>query len=50
MENFLAYIDYDKCKLCRKCVIECPTGAILEANFPPRKIKEETEVVAENAE
>jgi Na+-translocating ferredoxin:NAD+ oxidoreductase subunit B len=41
LENFLAYIDYEKCKLCRKCVTECPTGAILETNFPPRKEKVE---------
>lgn len=39
--NNLAYIDPNKCKLCRKCVEECPTGAILETNFPPRKKKEE---------
>ncbi len=37
--NNLAYIDPDKCKLCRKCVDECPTHAIVEVNFPPRKIK-----------
>ncbi len=37
MENNLAYIDPHKCKLCRKCVAECPTGAIIELNFPPRK-------------
>lgn len=37
MKNNLAYIDSDKCKLCRKCVLECPTGAIHELNFPPRK-------------
>ena len=34
----LAFIDSDKCKLCRKCVIVCPTNSILEMNFPPRKI------------
>ncbi|MDE6828198.1 MAG: RnfABCDGE type electron transport complex subunit B, partial [Alistipes sp.] len=28
VENNLAYIDPQKCKLCRKCVNECPTGAI----------------------
>lgn len=39
MNNNLAYIDYDKCKLCRKCVIVCPTNAIHELNFPPRKPK-----------
>jgi Na+-translocating ferredoxin:NAD+ oxidoreductase RNF subunit RnfB len=39
----LAYIDPQKCKLCRKCVAECPTGAIWEVNFPPRKIVEQAE-------
>ena len=39
LENNLAYIDYNKCKLCRKCVVVCPTGAIQELNFPPRKEK-----------
>lgn len=39
LENNLAYIDYEKCKLCRKCAPECPTGAIIELNFPPRKEK-----------
>ncbi len=34
----LAFIDADKCKLCRKCVSVCPTNAILELNFPPRKV------------
>ncbi len=37
IENNLAYIDYNKCKLCRKCVAVCPTQAIHELNFPPRK-------------
>ncbi|MCF8301658.1 MAG: RnfABCDGE type electron transport complex subunit B [Bacteroidales bacterium] len=40
MENNLATIDPEKCKLCRKCAPVCPTGAILEANFPMRKPKE----------
>ncbi len=40
LTNNLAYIDYNKCKLCRKCVLECPTGSIHEINFPPRKIAE----------
>ncbi len=39
LENNLAYIDYDKCRLCRKCVVVCPTHAIHEINFPPRKEK-----------
>jgi Na+-translocating ferredoxin:NAD+ oxidoreductase RNF subunit RnfB len=38
--NNLAYIDPMKCKLCRKCAPECPTGAIHELNFPVRKEKE----------
>lgn len=48
LEKNLAYIDYKKCKLCRKCATECPTGAIWEMNFPPRK--EEKEAVKETAE
>ncbi len=40
IENNLAYIDYTRCRLCRKCVEVCPTNAIHELNFPPRKIKE----------
>ena len=43
LENSLAYIDFNKCKLLRKCLAECPTGAILEVGFPARK------PVAENA-
>lgn len=47
--NNLAFIDSDKCKLCRKCVAVCPTNAIIETNFPPRKIQpeevKETQVV-----
>lgn len=39
LENNLAYIDSNKCKLCRKCAAECPTGAILEINFPPKVVK-----------
>ncbi len=37
--NFLSYIDFDKCKLCRKCVEVCPTNSIWEVNFKPRKPK-----------
>lgn len=40
VENNLAYIDPVKCRLCRKCVVVCPTMAIHELNFPPRKEKE----------
>lgn len=39
IHNNLAYIDDDKCRLCRKCVAVCPTGSILELNFPPKKEK-----------
>lgn len=39
MKNNRAYIDYDKCKLCRKCVPVCPTKAIHEINFPLKKLK-----------
>ncbi len=37
VENNLAYIDFTKCRLCRKCEAVCPTGAIHAVNFPPRK-------------
>ncbi|MBP5505881.1 MAG: 4Fe-4S dicluster domain-containing protein [Bacteroidales bacterium] len=37
VENNLAYIDPEKCKLCTKCVDECPTGAIHKFNFPVKK-------------
>ena len=43
LENNLAYIDFRKCRLCRKCVSVCPTHAIHEVNFPPRKITEPAE-------
>ena len=36
VENNVAYIDFTKCKLCRKCVDECPTHAIAAVNFPPK--------------
>ena len=36
-ENNLAYIDASKCRLCRKCVAECPTNAIIEFNFPGKE-------------
>jgi electron transport complex, RnfABCDGE type, B subunit len=37
----LAFIDNDKCRLCRKCVDVCPTNSIVELNFPPKKKAEE---------
>ncbi len=46
MANNKAYIDYNKCVLCRACVEVCPTNAIHELNFPPRKVKPAKEEVA----
>ena len=43
VENNLSYIDFNKCRLCRKCVEACPTHAIIDLNFPPRKPKAEGE-------
>jgi Na+-translocating ferredoxin:NAD+ oxidoreductase RNF subunit RnfB len=48
--NNLAFIDSDKCKLCRKCVSVCPTHAIIEVNFPPRKVKPASEESAQKVE
>ncbi|MGI6718889.1 MAG: RnfABCDGE type electron transport complex subunit B [Bacteroidales bacterium] len=36
IENNKAYIDYEKCKLCRKCVDVCPTKAIHAVGFPEK--------------
>lgn len=47
MNNNLAFIDSEKCKLCRKCSVECPTDAIHELNFPPRKTDKAKPVEAE---
>jgi electron transport complex protein RnfB len=41
MNNNLAYIDAEKCRLCRKCAPVCPTNSILEIGFTPKK--EQTE-------
>ncbi len=49
VENNLAYIHHDKCKLCRKCAPECPTTAIIELNFPPRKERKEKEATGAEA-
>jgi Na+-translocating ferredoxin:NAD+ oxidoreductase subunit B len=48
IENNLAYIDAKKCTFCRKCVTECPTNAIAELNFPPRKTKVEAQAESVN--
>jgi Na+-translocating ferredoxin:NAD+ oxidoreductase subunit B len=39
VENYLATIDPDKCKLCQKCVDVCDVGGIHAINFPPKKDK-----------
>lgn len=49
IENNLSYIDHTKCRLCRKCVAVCPTNAIHEIGFPPRKEKPAETEVKENA-
>ena len=43
VENNVSYIDFNKCRLCRKCVAVCPTKAIHAVNFPVAKPKPETE-------
>ena len=40
VEVSLAWIDPDKCKLCRECEAVCPTGAIHGVNFPKPLDKE----------
>ena len=35
--NNVSYIDFNKCRLCRKCVEVCPTKAIQAVNFPAPK-------------
>lgn len=50
MGNNLAFIDSDMCVLCRRCVKECPTNAILEINFPPRKKTSKESETSENSE
>lgn len=37
VNNSLAVIDPEKCKLCRKCLDVCKSNSILEFNFPPKK-------------
>ena len=50
IENNLSYIDPEKCRLCTKCVDECPTGAIVKVNFPVRKPKPEVNASADAAQ
>jgi len=48
--NNLSYIDFDKCKLCTKCVDVCPTHAIVKVNFPIKKVKPAETVPAEQGQ
>ena len=50
LENNLAYIDFDKCRSCRKCVDECPQHCIVAVNFPEREATatQNEPIVAEN--
>lgn len=47
VEGNVAYIDFNKCRLCRKCEAACPTGAIHAVNFPARKPKAEAKPEAQ---
>lgn len=45
-DSNLAYIDPEKCRLCRKCVDECPQHVIKAVNFPaPLPAKQASEAV-----
>ena len=53
VEGNCSYIDFSKCRLCRKCVTVCPTKAIRDVNFPtpapapkPKELKKEEEAKA----
>ena len=46
IENNLSYIDFNKCRMCTKCVDECPTGAIVKVNFPVKKVNPVTKTPA----
>jgi Na+-translocating ferredoxin:NAD+ oxidoreductase RNF subunit RnfB len=48
IQNNLAYIDFEKCTLCRKCIDVCATHAIWEVNFPEKK-KKNADASAEEA-
>jgi ferredoxin len=39
IEGNVSYIDFNKCRLCRKCVEACPTNAIHAVNFPRKEEK-----------
>ena len=47
IEENLSYIDFTKCRLCKKCVAICPTKAIQAVNFPlPKNTEVKKEVEA----
>jgi len=46
LNYYLAFIDSEKCRLCRKCVPECPTNSILELGFPLKKVINESSTVS----
>ncbi len=39
IEGNVSYIDFNKCRMCKKCVDVCPTHAIHAVNFPAPKPK-----------
>jgi electron transport complex protein RnfB len=46
INNYLAFIDSEKCRLCRKCVPECPTNSIIEFGFPLKKVITESSALS----
>ena len=49
VENNVSYIDFNKCRLCKKCVAVCPTNAIHAVNFPAPKPKPEAVCVPDSS-
>ncbi len=44
VENNCSYIDWNKCRLCKKCVAVCPKNCIQAVNFPaPKPIESKEE-------
>ena len=50
VENNVSYIDFNKCRLCKKCVDVCPTKAIHAVNFPAPKPAPSTSTTEERKE
>lgn len=48
IENNVSYIDFNKCRLCKKCVAVCPTKAIHAVNFPAPKPKPAVETTQDS--